>query len=322
MLVIVNAQHVRIVPYFSSAERRMTLLLQGNGLHLKLRQHVTSCRTGLHRQFTQVLADLQFLQVQLRFQHHFDRLRLAVRVSREIDDLRSRLTLRQVVFLILRHTRHIEAFHEVRSLLAVAVNHVIYRPFIAALEDRDMQNIRSDKQLLRYLHHFVLTVFVEYDDIVDIRAIKQILVLFQTRSYKALFAVDVQLLVVLHHCFHVDRTEVTHLRPSRIRLAVFRLQHLEPRDRVVRQMIQVLDASLDLLLQLFHQLIRFLGVELGDTQHLDLKQALDIFRPNLPDQLGLKRRQGLVHERNQLLLVRRVLVALLFIDTVLNENLL
>ena len=260
--------------------------------------------------------------MQRRFQRHADHLRLAVRVDGEIHHLRPRLALRQVVLLIPRHTGHGEAFHVVRTLLAVTVNNVIHRPLIAALEHSDMQYIRPDEEFLGYLHHLVFTVLVEDDQVVYVRAIKEVVIFLQTRSDESFFAVHVEFDVVLHYRLHIDRAEVTHLRFARIGRAVFLLQHLKPRDGIVCQMVEVLDARLDLLLQLLHQLVRLLGVELRDAQHPDLKEFLDIFAPHLTDQLGLERRQRLVHKRNQLLLVRRVLVTLLFIDAVLDEDLL
>ena len=145
VLVIVDTQHILIEPYFASAEGRVPLLLEGNRLYLEFREHVSSRRTGFDSQFGQVLADLQFLEVQLRFERHADDLRLAVRVGGKIDDLRSRLTLRQVVFLVPRHARDIEPFHEIRTLLAVAIDYVIDRPLIAALENRNMQYIGADE---------------------------------------------------------------------------------------------------------------------------------------------------------------------------------
>ena len=134
-----------------------------------------------------------------------------------------------------------------------------------------MEDIRSHEQLLRHAHDLVFTILMEDDDIVNIGAIEQVFVFLETRSHETFLAVDIKFLVVLHHRLDVDGAEVTHLRTTRIGLAVFLLQHLEPGYRIVRQMVEILDAGFDLLLQVLHQLVRFLGVELGDSDHAYLK---------------------------------------------------
>ena len=185
-----------------------------------------------------------------------------------------------------------------------------------------MQDIRADEQFLRHAHHLVFAVFVEYDDVVYIRAVAEELVFLQPCPHKALRAVDIEFLVGFHHGLHIDVREVTHLRPARVFLPVFLAQHLEPLYRVFRQVRQVLLTGFYLLLEVAHQLIRLLRVELRDTNHPYLKQFLDILLPYFAYQLRFPRRQGFVHKRNQLLLVRRRLVALFLIDSVLNKYLL
>ena len=66
-------------------------------------------------------------------------------------------------------------------------------------------------------------------------------------------------------------------------------------------MVEVLDASFDFLLQIFHQFVRFLGVELSDADHADLEQFLNILGAYLADELRFKRREGSVNELNQFL---------------------
>ena len=112
---------------------------------------------------------------------------------------------------------------------------------------------------------------MEDDDIVYVGAVEQEIVLLESRTDEALLAVDVELDIILHHGLHIDGAEITYLGAPRVCRAVLLLQHLKPRYRVIRQVVQVLDARLDLLLQFLHQFVRFLGVELGDTDHADLE---------------------------------------------------
>ena len=163
---------------------------------------------------------------------------------------------------------------------------------------------------------------MEDNDVINVGAIKQVLIFLEPCTDKAFLSVDIEFLVVLHHGFDIDSTEVTHLRTTRIGFAVFLLKHLEPSDGIVGEVVKILDAGFDLLLQILHQFVRFLRVELGDTNHSDLKEFLDIFGAHLADKLRFERRERFVYKLNQFLFVRCVLVSFLLIDTVLNKDLL
>ena len=185
-----------------------------------------------------------------------------------------------------------------------------------------MEDVGSNEQFLRHLHHLVFTVLVEDDDIIDIGAVEEELVFLETRPYEAFLAIDIEFFVVLYDGFDVDCAEVSYLRTTRICLAVFLLQHLEPSDSIIRQMVEVLHASFDFLLEILHQFVRFLGIELGDTNHSDLKELFNILGAYLADELRFERREGFIHELNEFLFRSGVFVSLLLINTVLNENLL
>ena len=322
VLVIVDTQHIGVEPYFASAEGGMPFLLEGDGFDLVFGEHIAPRRTGFDRQFGQVFEHLQLLEVQRGFERHAYHLRLAVRIGGKIDDLRAGIALRQVVFLVAGDTRDVEAFHVVRAFLAVPIDHVIDSPLIAALEDGYVLDIRTYKDFLGYLHYLVFAVLMEDDEVVNVGAIEQVLVFLEARADKAFLAVDIEFLVVLHYRLDVDGAEITHLGAARVRLAVFGFEHLEPRDGIVREVVEVLHARFDLLLQVLHQFVRLLGVELGDTDHADLEELLDIFGAHLADELRFEGREGGIDELDEFLLVRRRLVALLLIDTVLDEDLL
>ncbi len=320
--VVVDAQHVGVEPHLAAAQRRVAFLFEGNRLDVVLGQHVAACGTRLDSQFGQVLEYLQFLQMKRRLQGDADHLSLAVGIGGEIDYARTGFALRQVVLLVAGHARHVEALHIVYTASSVAIDDVIDGTFVLLLEDIDMQDIRADKELLGHTNHLVLTVFVEDDDVVQVGAVAEELVFLESRSDEAFLAVDIQLLVVLHHGGYVDRAEVAHLGAARITGTVFLLEVTEPGDGVVGEVVEILLALLDLFCQFLHQFVRLLGVELGDADHADLKESLDILGTHLADELGFPGLQSLVHKLNQVLLVGRILIAGLLVDTVLDEDLL
>ena len=87
MLVIVDTEHIGVEPHFASAEGGMSFLLEGDGLDFELSEHVSSRSTGLDGEFGEVLAHLEFLEMEGRFEGHFDNLCFAVWVRCEINDL-------------------------------------------------------------------------------------------------------------------------------------------------------------------------------------------------------------------------------------------
>ena len=82
--VVVQAQYVWVKPHLTSAQSRVTFLLQGDSLHLVFGQHIASCGTALYCQLAQVLDHLQFLEVQCRLELNLNHLCLAIRVRGEV----------------------------------------------------------------------------------------------------------------------------------------------------------------------------------------------------------------------------------------------
>ena len=79
-------------------------------------------------------------------QRHFDNLCLAVGIRREITNLRARLTLREVVFLVAGDAFHGEALHIVRCpVLTVAINDIVGRTVVILMEYIDMNDLLSHK---------------------------------------------------------------------------------------------------------------------------------------------------------------------------------
>ena len=237
--------------------------------------------------------------MQLRLQGYADNLCFAVGVSGEIDNFRPRFALRKIVLFITRHACDVETFHVVYSAFAVAVHYVVDGADIVLLEDGDVQNIRTDEQLFRHTHDLVFAVAVENDDIVDIRTIEQELVFLQACAHKTVSVVDVQLLVGLNNGFNIDIGKVANLGLARIAAAVLLLEHLKPCNRIFGQMVEVVYGCLDLFLQILHQFVSLLGIELGDADHADIKQTFDIFGAHFANQFRLERLQSTVHKLNQ-----------------------
>ena len=84
--------------------------------------------------------------------------------------------------------------------------------------------------------------------------------------------------------------------------------------------MQILLSLFNLLLEILHQLVSLLGVELRDADHADIEEFFNILPFHLANEFCFERLQGLIHKRNQFLLICSRFVAFLFIDTILDED--
>ena len=81
----------------------------------------------------------------------------------------------QAIFFVAHNTRDCTAFDEVCARLTIPVNDVIYRPCIVALENIDMDDILSDKDLIAHFNNLIATISVEDDDVVQIGTVEQVI---------------------------------------------------------------------------------------------------------------------------------------------------
>ncbi len=143
-----------------------------NAVDSLLGKQITLGRASLDHYLREILVEENGPLLHLcRIKCHLDNFSLAIGVGSEIHHPRPRSALGEVVLAVAGDTGDIESLDEVESLLAVAIHHIVYRPVVVAFEDSNMQDIRADEQFLRHAHHLVFAVFVEYDDVVYIRAV-------------------------------------------------------------------------------------------------------------------------------------------------------
>ena len=245
MLIIVDTQHIRIEPHFSSSKCRMAFLLERDRLDIIFGEHITSCCSRLDRQFTEVFVDLQFLQMHSRLEQDAYDFCFSIGVRRKINYFRARFALCEVILLIFCHTSNIEAFHEVSTLFSIPVNHIINGSIISSCKDSYMQNIRTHEKFLCHTHYFILAILMENDDIVYIRAIEQELIFLQSRAHKTFRTIDIEFLVILNHRLDIDSPKIAHLCSTRIEVSIFSFEHLKPLNGIVVEMFEILDTSLD-----------------------------------------------------------------------------
>ena len=160
-------------------------------MDFSLRQCITDRAASFNGNRTEVLFEHQQFLAQLWFQDYFHRFCLSIGIGTEIQDTRTFCPFGQIVFLVACNAANGEAFDEIGSHLPIAVNHVIDRPAVVAVEYIQVNDVFPDKHLFRNFDDLVDTGTVENDNIVDIRAVTHKLVFLQGSSDEAFRPVDI-----------------------------------------------------------------------------------------------------------------------------------
>ena len=178
----------------------------------------------------------------------------------------------------------------------------------------------AHEDLLADADDLVGAVLVEDDDIVEVGAVADELVLLQRCADETVLAVDVELLVGFHHLRGLDAVEAANLGEARVVLAVFVLNEAEPVGRHLDHVGQVAVDLSHLLLHAGDSLVGFVLVELGDALHLDFKQAQDVVLRHLTHELRVEGCQSLVDVFAQFIGTVGVLEGLALVDAFLDED--
>ena len=223
MALIVDAQDVGVKPHLAVAQRRLSGLFEGDAVYLVLGDDVTACLLALDGEFGKVHVKLQNLKPELGFEGDAQHLGLAIGIGSEPGNFAARLALGDVIFLVAGDARDGKALHEGGTASAVKIQHVVDGAVVTFLEHVQVEDILAHIQFLSHLDDFELTVLVEDDDIVDVRAVAHKLVLLQACADEAVCTVDVELLVSLGDLAGDDGVKLADDGAARILGAVFGL---------------------------------------------------------------------------------------------------
>ena len=169
--------------------------------------------------------------------------------------------MRQVVFPVASHGWHVEAFDIIKALFSVAIHHIVGSSLVISLVDLYVQHILAHKNLVGHTQHLVFPIFVEDDDVVDVRTVANKLILLESRSHKSLVAIDVEFLVRFNHFGRFDGLEVAYFSASRMVVSIFVDQELEPFHGDIRHVRQVVLDAFQFLFDARHQLVGFVFAE-------------------------------------------------------------
>ncbi|CDD83622.1 unknown [Bacteroides sp. CAG:462] len=291
-------------------------------MNLVPRQQIAAGTTRTDGDLGEVAFEGDASQAGDRLQRDLDDLCLPVRVDREVDHFRVRLAVGAVIFAVAYDAGDEEALDHVVALGAVPVDHVVDGALVVLLEDIDVYEVRPHEHLVGDADNLVLARAVEEDDVVDVRAVRHELILLQTRAYEALVAVDVQLLVRLHHLGSLDGVEAAYFGEAGMVLAVLLLEHPEPARGDLDHVAQFLVYFGYLLVHACDGLVRLVAVELEDASHLYFHQAEDVVLRHFTDELRVEGGQTLVDVCAGGIHVLRLFERTVLVDALLNEYLL
>ena len=286
--VLVEFLDIRIVPDIFSADGRDAFRLQHNLLDDVLAHQVTSRGLALDGQFGEVVLERKLLQFRLGPQVHPDRLGLAVVVGRKPEDGRTGRARGDIVFAVAGNARHRKAFRIINRGLSFAINHIVDRARIVAVEYAHVQQVLPKESLVGHLCHAILAVAANDDDLRQVGAVSDkdaVVVPFQADAHEALLHVRVEFGIVVHDLGHGDGLESGNLCLPRVIFPVFLLQALEPVNRVPDDMVDLVAYLGHLLLDSRNLLVDGFGIEARNLADRFLHQPVDILHHNVPAHL-------------------------------------
>jgi len=84
--IVVQAEHIRVEPYFSSAQGRTSPLLEDNLVYVVLREDVPHRLASLDADFAEILFEGNLLDFRIRLVRYLDDFGFTVRIDGEVDD--------------------------------------------------------------------------------------------------------------------------------------------------------------------------------------------------------------------------------------------
>ena len=266
-----------------------------------------------------VYVELQHLQAWFLFQSHAQRLSLAVGVGGEPPYLSAFCALCHVVFLVARDAYHCETLHVDHATLAVLVDKIVDCALVVALEYVDIQYVLADVKFVCHFSHFVFTILVEDNHIVDVGAVAHKLVFLQSGANESVFAVDIQFLIGFGNARRLDIVETAYHGASWIMGTVFIFQMLVPVDGHFDHPCQLVVDNVDMVFQRLDVGVGAVGVEFKDALHLDFKKFQDVVACHVAHKRWLERLQTLVDVCHSLVDAFALLILLVLIDALLDE---
>ena len=221
------------------------------------REQITLTLATLDSQSREIEIDDRTFQSRTWFEVDLQHLSLAIGVDRHIDHLALGRTLRDVVNLIARNALDRATLHHNRTGLTVAIQDVVDRALVVALEDTYIIYILIEECLILHLCHFVATIFGHHEYLVQIRAVAHKLIFAHRRSdtEETFGAIDIELSICYNHLRSLNRVELAQLATAVATLAILLLNAVVVGYGILGQMFQIVLNLANILLDTANQLV-------------------------------------------------------------------
>ena len=139
------------------------------------------------------------------------------------------------------------------------------------LEHREVQHVLSDENFLCHLDDLVFSVLIKNNNVVDVRTVTDVLVLFEPCSDESLLTVDEQFLVSLDDGGSLNGVEVANLGTSRMFLPLLVRKELEPVGSDLNHIGEVAVDVFNLRFYTCHDFVSLVLVELQYALHFNFE---------------------------------------------------
>ena len=147
-------------------------------------------------------------------------LSLTVGIGAEIEDLRPGCAFPEVVFLVARKPCDCTTLDITGPFPAILVYHIVNGARIIPEKYLRVNDILSDELLLFNLGDQISAILPDNNDIINVRTITHILILFKPRPDESLLAVHVKFCIVGNHLGGLNGLKAPYLGPPLPALAV------------------------------------------------------------------------------------------------------
>ena len=332
LTIIIKSLDITIEPNLATTQWTATMTLQCDLADLNLGKHITSSSSTFDGNLAKIFIEEDLLQLWIRLEGNLNDLSFAIRISREIKHPRTCCTLCKVIFPIADYRSNIEALDEADTSLSITIYGIVNGTLIILAENGDMDDFNlllvffatlclADKEFVCNANNLVGAVSVEDDNIVDIRAVRDKLILLKRSANEAFFPVDIKLLVSLYHFCSRNCVEVTNLCQTGMLLAILLFDEAEPITGHLNHILQFAVNLPYLTLDGSDVLRSLVLVELQDASHLDIHQFQDVVLRHLTNHLRIVWCQALINPFTSGIHRFCTLKFLVLVDTLFNEDL-
>src|SRR5690606_37548150 len=183
--ILVQATSRIVIPEVKLAERGTSRLEKLDFPNRVLCHRVTTTTPTLYFKLGKVEFKYLFPRcARLRKLYEY-RLRFPIRIAGNVVDLRILVWRCYVIFLITRNTRHCKSLGEGLAGCTIRVYDVVDHPIVALLPDAGVQDILTHKHLLLDTGNPRLPILADYDNVVQLGAVADVLVATQPPACKA-----------------------------------------------------------------------------------------------------------------------------------------